>query len=427
MHGQFSRVIVLLVLCGLFSVLTLTEVMPRGAAAGREVAAQVEKGARVLVAVRGGQAEDSAFASAAEAELRNRGASVLAVVQGEPRDARAALRRIAEAGGGLDYIAGTDVTAGWLVFSDLGADFPSMKDARVLQPRSTRWPVFLTAENLLNVASQIAVIAILAIGMTMVIVAGGIDLSVGSLIALSAVVTTLVIRDACGGTSAGTVGLLAAGACGVAVCGACGWLNGVLITRLRLPAFIVTLALMLVCSGLSFRLAENQSVYQVPESFIWLGRGADLAGVPNAVLLMLLLYAVAHVLMTQTALGRHLYAVGGNAEAAMISGVPVRRVTVLAYTLCGLLAGLGGVVMASQLKSGSGTFGTKYELYAIAAAVVGGTSLSGGRGTMLGTLLGAFVIAVIQNGMNLTNVESNTQNIVLGAVILLAVVAERRR
>jgi ribose transport system permease protein len=122
-----------------------------------------------------------------------------------------------------------------------------------------------------------------------------------------------------------------------------------------------------------------------------------------------------------------LYAVGGNAEAALVSGVPVKRVTVMAYALCGLLAGLGGVVMASQLKSGSGTFGTKYELYAIAAAVVGGTSLSGGRGTMPGTLIGAFIIAVIQNGMNLTNVESNTQNIVLGLVILAAVAMERKK
>jgi ribose transport system permease protein len=177
---------------------------------------------------------------------------------------------------------------------------------------------------------------------------------------------------------------------------------------------------------LAYRLADNQSVYQVPESFVWLGRGAEVLGIPNAVLLMLLLYTVAHVMMTQTAFGRHLYAVGGNPEAALVSGVPVRRVTMAAYTLCGLLAGIGGVVMASQLKSGSGTFGAKYELYAIAAAVVGGTSLSGGRGTMAGTLVGAFIIAVIQNGMNLTNIESNTQNIVLGLVILAAVAMDRR-
>jgi ribose transport system permease protein len=148
-------------------------------------------------------------------------------------------------------------------------------------------------------------------------------------------------------------------------------------------------------------------------------------GLPNAVVLMLLLYAAAHIMMTQTRLGRNLYAVGGNMEAAHLSGVPVGRVILIAYVLCGLLAGLGGVVTASLLKSGSPTYGQMYELYVIAAVVVGGTSLSGGRDTMPGTLIGAFIIAVIQNGMNLTNVESNTQKIVLGLVILGAVLVDR--
>ncbi len=159
----------------------------------------------------------------------------------------------------------------------------------------------------------------------------------------------------------------------------------------------------------------------------WLGRGADLFGIPNAVVLMLVLYALAHVLMSRTTLGRYLYAVGGNREAARLSGVPVRRVLLFAYVASGLLAGLGGVVMASQLKSGSPTYGQMYELYVIAAVVVGGTSLSGGEGKMLGTLIGAFTIAVIQNGMNLTNVESYTQKVVLGLVILGAVLLDLLR
>jgi ribose transport system permease protein len=145
------------------------------------------------------------------------------------------------------------------------------------------------------------------------------------------------------------------------------------------------------------------------------------------VVLLLLLYGVAHVLMTQTRFGRHVYAVGGNTEAALISGVPVGRVMLAAYVLSGLLAGLGGVVTASLLKSGSPTYGQMYELYVIAAVVVGGTSLSGGKGSMSGTLVGALIIAVIQNGMNLTNVESNTQKIVLGLVILAAVLVDRVR
>ena len=411
---QLSRIAALLVLAVFFSVMTRREEFPQDAAAARELVSGLAKDAKVMVAVRG-IAEDKAFAEALKAEL---GPRAVEVVTGEPRDARKALDRVTATG--LDVIIGTQVTAEWLVFSDL-------KDVKILKPSSRTWPVFLTRDNLLNIASQIAVIAILAIGMTVIIIAGGIDLSVGSLLALSAVVTTLILRDAFGGEKASGMQMMLASLGGISLCAASGWLSGSIITRLRMPPFIVTLAMMLVGSGLAYRLADNQSVYQVPKSFIWLGRGADLMNVPNAVVLMLLLYAVAHGMMTQTAFGRHLYAVGGNAEAAMVSGVPVKRVTVMAYALCGLLAGLGGVVMASQLKSGSGTFGAKYELYAIAAAVVGGTSLSGGRGTMPGTLIGAFIIAVIQNGMNLTNVESNTQNIVLGLVILAAVAMERKK
>jgi ribose transport system permease protein len=411
---QISRIAALLVLAVFFSVMTRREEFPQDAAAARELVSGLGQNAKVMVAVRG-VAADKAFAEALQAEL---GPRAIEVITGEPRDARKALDRVTATG--LDVIIGTQVTAEWLVFSDL-------KDVKILKPSSRTWPVFLTRDNLLNIASQIAVIAILAIGMTLVIIAGGIDLSVGSLLALSAVVTTLILRDAFGGEKATSMQMMLASLGGIGLCAASGWLAGDIITRLRMPPFIVTLAMMLVGSGLAYRLADNQSVYQVPESFIWLGRGADLMNVPNAVVLMLLLYAAAHGMMTQTAFGRHLYAVGGNAEAALVSGVSVKRVTVMAYALCGLLAGLGGVVMASQLKSGSGTFGAKYELYAIAAAVVGGTSLSGGRGTMPGTLIGAFIIAVIQNGMNLTNVESNTQNIVLGLVILAAVAMERRK
>ncbi|MFM7603906.1 MAG: ABC transporter permease [Prosthecobacter sp.] len=411
---QLSRITALLVLAVFFSIMTRREESPQDTAAAHELVSSLAKDAKVMVAVRG-VSEDKAFAEVLKTAL---GPRAVEVVTGEPRDARRALDRVAATG--LDVIIGTQVTADWLVFNEL-------KGVKILKPSSRIWPVFLTRDNLLNIASQISVIAILAIGMTVVIIAGGIDLSVGSLLALSAVMTTLIIRDVFGGEKASGLHMALAALGGIGLCGASGWLAGGIITRLRMPPFIVTLAMMLVGSGLAYRLADNQSVYQVPESFIWLGRGADLMNVPNAVVLMLLLYAAAHGMMTQTAFGRHLYAVGGNAEAALVSGVPVKRVTVMAYAIGGLLAGLGGVVMASQLKSGSGTFGAKYELYAIAAAVVGGSSLSGGRGTMPGTLMGAFIIAVIQNGMNLTNVESNTQNIVLGLVILAAVAMERRK
>jgi ribose transport system permease protein len=200
-----------------------------------------------------------------------------------------------------------------------------------------------------------------------------------------------------------------------------GLFSGGMVALFRVPSFIVTLGTMLVGSGLAYTLAGGESIYQVPDSFIWLGRGTILWKIPNSVVLMVLLYAAAHIVMSKTVLGRYIYAIGGNAEAARLSGVPVRRVVLLVYTLSGVLAGLGGIITASQLKSGSPTYGLMYELYVIAAVVVGGTSLQGGRGKVLGTLIGAFVIAVIQNGMNLTGVGSYAQKIVLGLVILGAV------
>ncbi|HEY7426653.1 MAG TPA: ABC transporter permease, partial [Gemmataceae bacterium] len=191
------------------------------------------------------------------------------------------------------------------------------------------------------------------------------------------------------------------------------------------PSFIVTLAMMLVARGAASEVTQGASIFQVPPSFIWLGGGADLLGIPNGVLLMIVLYLVAHVVMTRMTLGRYVYAIGGNAEAARLSGVPVRRVLLLVYTLSGALAGLGGVVMASRLKSGAPTYGQMYELYAIAAVVVGGTSLAGGEGKVFGTLIGAFIIAVIKNGMNLTGVTPFRQDVVFGLVILGAILLDR--
>ncbi|MFM7102592.1 MAG: ABC transporter permease, partial [Verrucomicrobiota bacterium] len=383
-------------------------------------------GARVLVAA-SGQPEDAGFAARVAEELAAADRRVLARLTGDPPAARQALQEIQASGGTLNAIATTSVAGRWRVFTDLAADFPSLGNPRVVTPRSHRWPNFLKPANLLNIANQIAVIAIVAVGMTLVIIAGGIDLSVGSLIALSAVLAAGFIRDHAGGVQASAVGMTLGCLLAIGVCGALGAFSGLMITRFAIPAFIVTLAMMLVGSGLAYLLARGQSIYQIPDSFVWLGRGADLLGLPNAVVLMLALYAAAQVLMSRMRLGRHLYAVGGNAEAARLAGVPVRRVLLFAYTASGLLAGVGGVVMASQLKSGSPTYGAMYELYVIAAVVVGGTSLSGGEGRMLGTLTGALTIAVIQNGMNLTNVESYTQKVVLGSVILAAVLLDRLR
>jgi len=428
--SEYGMILVLLLLCAFFSVVTTSDQSPTGEAAAREIVTAIQQHfgptPRVLI-VASDQPSDTTFVASVARDLAAAGATILATIKGEPQAARVALQKIAADGGKLDAIACTQVTGAWLVFSDLKTDFPSLGEPRVVTPRSYRWPNFLKSANLLNIANQIAVIAIVAIGMTMVIITGGIDLSVGSLLALSAVLAAGLIRDFAGGVNASPGGMLLACLAAIILCGIVGAFSGFMVTQFAIPPFIVTLAMMLVGSGLAYILAQGQSIYQIPDSFVWLGRGADLFSLPNAVALMLLLYGLAHVLMSRMKLGRYLYAVGGNAEAARLSGVPVNRVLMFAYIASALLAGLGGVIMASQLKSGSATYGTMYELYVIAAVVVGGTSLRGGEGKMLGTLTGAFTIAVIQNGMNLTNVESYTQKVVLGSVILGAVLIDRIR
>ena len=427
---DYVMFLVLLLLCVFFSAVTFTEQAASGPAAAAQLHdtmnQQFDAGARVLIAA-SNQSNDPAFADELERQLREAGFTVLGTIKGGPKQARQALEQIQSKGERLDAIACSQAASNWLVFSDLAADFSAIGEPLVLKPTSYRFPNFLKTDNLLNIANQIAVIAIVAIGMTMIIITGGIDLSVGSLIALSAVVCSVLIRDFAGGKDAAAAGMTLCCLAAILVCGGVGGFSGLMITRFAIPPFIVTLAMMLVGSGLAYILANGQSIAEIPDSFVWLGRGADLFGVPNTVLLMLLLYAMAHIAMSRMRIGRHTYAVGGNCEAARLSGVPVSRVIMIAYITSGLLAGLGGVITASQLKSGSPTYGNMYELYMIAAVVVGGTSLSGGEGRMLGTLVGAFTIAVIQNGMNLTNVESYTQKVVLGLVILGAVLLDRLR
>lgn len=428
--SDYGMLLVLLLLCAFFSVVTNTDQFPTGEAAAQQVANAVtslgSKSPVVMIAVRD-QPEDIAFASKLESLLKESGAQVVASVKGTPKEARDALKKLEASKTKLDAIACTESAGSWLVFSDLKTDFPALGDPPLKKPQSYRWPNFLKSENLLNIANQIAVIAIVAIGMTMVIITGGIDLSVGSLLALSAVLAARFIRDYAGGETASAGGMTLACLAAIVVCGLVGAFSGAMITKFDIPPFIVTLAMMLVGSGLAYILSAGQSIYQVPASFVWLGRGTDLLRIPNAVTLTLVLYALAHVLMSRSWLGRYIYAVGGNREAARLSGVPVQRVLMFAYVASALLAGLGGVIMASQLKSGSPTYGNMYELYVIAAVVVGGASLNGGEGKMIGTLTGALTIAVIQNGMNLTTIESYTQKVVLGLVILGAVLVDKLR
>ena len=209
-------------------------------------------------------------------------------------------------------------------------------------------------------------------------------------------------------------------------CGVIGALGGFIVSRFKVAPFITTLSVMMIARGLAFLITEGYSIYQVPRALPWLGQGRSL-GVPNTVILLIALYVTAHIFMAHTRTGRYIYAVGGNEEAARLSGVPVKSVIVFVYIISSLAAGLGGCIQTSQLNTGAPNIGVMYELYVIAAVVVGGTSLSGGSGRILGTLIGAFIISVIQNGMSLLAIESYKQQVVLGAVILGAVPLDKAR
>ncbi|RLS53528.1 MAG: ABC transporter permease [Planctomycetota bacterium] len=372
------------------------------------------------------QSQLVAFADAARSTLLTAHPQVkIHEARGDTRAIRKVLEQLNRDKQRLDLILTTHEVGRQALFEDLVEDFPDLGTPALLSPQAYHWPTFFKVGNLLNIADRITVIAVLAVGMTLVIITGGIDLSVGSLIAFSAVLSCLLIQDYGGGLSAGRGMMLVCSLAGITVGTLFGLMNGLLITQLRMPPFIVTLATMLAVSGGAYMLTGGESAHQIPATFTWLGRGT-LMGLPASLWLLAVLYAIAHFVMLRTPGGRYLYAVGGNREAARLSGIHTERVLLAAYLLSGLLAGFGGVIMASQYKSGSPMFGQTYELKVIAAVVVGGTSLSGGRGTMIGTLIGALMIAVIENGMNLLQVEPYLQKVVLGLVILIAVGIDQR-
>jgi len=420
--SDYGMVFVLLLLMAGFSLLTIQPQRPTGAAVGEAIAdhilAQFGNTARVIIAVPGSE-EDRAFAAAAKKRLESAGAKVVAATAGSPIDAGHALQKAVDDGVSIDAIALTGASAAWTVLDK----FPDLTAERRVSPSSGNWPVFLKSSNLIGVANQTAVYAVIAIGMTMVIITGGIDLSVGSLVALASVIATIIIRDH-GGVSASTTTVTIAFLIAILATATAGALNGMMITVFQLPPFIVTLAMMLVARGLAKRLSDFQSINAVPSVFRWLGNGSVFS-VPNAILLMIVLYIATHFVMSRSVFGRYLYAIGGNALASRLSGIPVRQTTLTVYVVCGALAGLGGIMVSSRLNAGDPKFGTMYELEVIAAVVVGGTSLMGGEGRMFGTLIGAFIIAVIRNGMNLMGVNTANQDIVLGAVLLLAVLLDR--
>ncbi len=421
-------VLVLLGLVILFSVLTLNRQSPLGSSAVAELCEKVnsEIDERAMVLVVGAKNTGSVgLAEDVAARLRSGGRESVQFVIGDPRTLRLALDRLVEKGEKPGAIVTGGDAAKWRILEQIPEKYPSFSDCPVITTSDRLRSGFLKGSNLMAVVERIVVIAVIAIGMTMVIITGGIDLSVGSLVALSAVIGARVIQSMGGeGASGGVVAL--GFFAGILACGIIGMLAGGLIARFKVAAFIVTLGFMMMARGLAFMTTGGFSINQVPDSFVWLAQGR-IMGIPNTVILLVLVYAIGHVFMTHTRYGRYIYAVGGNAEAARLSGVPVVTVVVLVYTVCGLMAGLGGCLQASLVRTAAPNMANMYELYVIAAVVVGGTSLAGGSGRVMGTLIGAFIMGVMQNGMNHLGIRSYTQMFVLGAVIVIAVIIDRAR
>ena len=276
-------------------------------------------------------------------------------------------------------------------------------------------PHFLTVSNLLNVLEQTALNAVVAVGMTFVIISGGIDLSVGSVLALAGICLALALEAGVPAPAAIAIALVVGGACGLA--------NGLLITLGRLPPFIATLGMMSVARGIALMLAEGRPISGFGEGFRAIATGRVLA-IPAPVVITIVIYAVAHFVLTGTVFGRTTYAIGGNEEAARLSGVQVRFHKTAVYAVAGVTSAAAAVVLTARLNSAQPTAGTMYELDAIAATVIGGSSLLGGEGTVTGTLIGALIMGVLRNGLNLLNVSSFLQQVVIGVVIIGAVLVD---
>ncbi|MNZ78738.1 Ribose transport system permease protein RbsC [compost metagenome] len=287
----------------------------------------------------------------------------------------------------------------------------------------------------MTIALQVTSIALLGIGATCVIITGGIDLSVGSVLALAGVVAALAVKEL--GMPV-PIGMLL----GILTGSLCGFINGLLVTRFKLPPFIATLGMMLIARGVALQITGARAVSGLGESFGELGNGAlfrivnigddgfpnvVFPGIPYPVILMVVIALAVSFMLNRSILGRHIYAVGSNADAARLSGVNVARVTNFTYILSGTLAGLTGCVLMSRLVTAQPNEGVMYELDAIASAVIGGTSLIGGVGTISGTAIGAFVIGILRNGLNMNGVSAFTQQIIIGLVILVTVWIDQLR
>ncbi len=279
-------------------------------------------------------------------------------------------------------------------------------------------PHFLTNTNLSSVVRQTAVINIMALGMTLIIVGGGIDLSVGSILALGGLLGTMAMERGLPIPAGVAVGILTGMLCG--------FVNGTLTTRLRINPFIVTLGTLGIVRGLALIISNGLPVHQIPQPFSFLGEG-NLLGVPFVLWILVACALAVHVILEHTRLGRYAFAIGSNPDAALYAGIAVGFHTTAVYTIGGMLTGLAGMIEASRLMTGQPTAGQGYELQAIAAVVIGGGSLRGGEGSVLGTLVGAFIMGLLSNGSDLLGISPYVQQAIIGAVIILAVAVDELR
>jgi len=279
-------------------------------------------------------------------------------------------------------------------------------------------PHFLEVNNLLNILLQVSISTIIAVGMTFVILTSGIDLSVGPVTAFSSVIIGLTLHL--------NIGIGIPVITGVVVGGLLGLLNGVLIAKLKVPAFIATLGMMSVARGAALFITNGQTIHMFPSEFRFLSAG-NIATIPIPVIYAIVVVAVASFILNYTQFGRYIYAIGGNKEAARLSGINTKAVEIWAYIISGITCGIGAVILTGRLNAAQPIAGIGYELDAIAAVIIGGTSLNGGVGSVSGTLMGAILIGMLRNGLNLLNVSPFLQQVVIGSVIVGAVFFDQYR
>jgi ribose/xylose/arabinose/galactoside ABC-type transport system permease subunit len=277
-------------------------------------------------------------------------------------------------------------------------------------------PQFLSVPNWTIIITQVSINALLAFGITFVIITGGIDLSVGSIVAVTGVVAASLAQN-------GDYPLIIVITGGLVAGLAFGLFNGFLVTKSKIAPFIVTLGTMTIGRGLALILSNGRPVSNLTENFNAIGSGKFL-GLPIPIIILILVFVICSIVLRKTIFGRYIYAIGGNEQAAWASGINVSKIKLAAYAICGALSGLAGILLAARISTGQPNSGMGFELDAIAAVVIGGTSTTGGRGTMIGTLIGVLLIGVINNGLDLMNVTSYYQQVIMGLIIIGAVLMD---